>query len=239
MRKAASHWKGQHAKLKEQMDAATAASAAVPAPSGSVDATLAAAEAEGKLAAAEARAAEAEGKVTAAETMAAEAEGKMAEAEARAAEAEGKVAEAERKAAAVETKAEAAAAGEAGTDTAAVVAELAELKAKVAAAEEATDKMRKAASHWKGQHAKLKEQMDAATAASAVTPSGSSASPEDVSTGASLPAQDSGTDALAAAQTRLQEMESEKSSIAEQLEKFRKAAHFWKKQHDLLKEPKV
>lgn len=44
-------------------------------------------------------------------------------------------------------------------------AEVEALKAKVSSIEVTAEKLRKAAAHWKGQHGKLKEQMDAASAA--------------------------------------------------------------------------
>ena len=90
--------------------------------------------------------------------------------------------------------------------------------------------MRKAASHWKAQYGKLKEQLDAAAAA-----------PATASTVAPV-LQEGDTAAmdteLKAAKARVVELETEKAEVEGQLDKFRKAAHFWKQKHDALRAPK-
>eukprot|EP00900_Chrysochromulina_parva_P023805 jgi/Chrpa1/6058/Chrysochromulina_OHIO_Genome00001742-RA len=204
MRKAASHWKAQHGKLKEQLDAAAAAPATAtpepappaansqPAPpaANSQPAPPAANSSEGSAvgltteleaakiriseieielqAALEAKVmavSEAEGRAAEAESNAAQLEVRVMEAEAKVAEAEAKVAEAEAKAAEAETKAAEADAKGTQVGSGSTTEEAEALRGKLAAAEEAADKMRKAASHWKAQHGKLKEQLDAALAA--------------------------------------------------------------------------
>ena len=235
LRKAAQHWKEQHDKLKEQhdqlkeqirpgVDAAahtTATSAADNrAASGSADE----AGSSATLEAAQARVAELEAAAEASAKARADAD---EQAEAKVAAAEAKAAAAEAKALEAATAAESASASGA-TDEA--VAEVDALKAKVSAAEASAEKMKKAAAHWKLQHSKVKEQMDASAAAAA-------------STAASGGADEAGSSAaLEAAQARATTLEEESKAalkevetLTEQLEKFKRAAHHWKRQYDGLK----
>jgi hypothetical protein len=229
MRKAASHWKAQHGKLKEQLDAALAAAPADTTETSTNTAETSTSTAETSTTTAELEAAkaslEAELLVVRARVAALEIESQAA-LEAKAAA----VSEA-REAAAAEAREAAVSETRVATEAAAAsAAEAEEFRGKLAAAEEAGEKMRKAASHWKAQHGKLKEQLDAAAAA-----------PATASTVAPV-LQEGDTAAveteLKAAKARVLELETAKAVVEGELDKYRKAAHFWKQKHDALRAPK-
>ena len=255
LRKAATHWKTQHGKLKEQHDAAAAATSA-PAAASESAASDSAAELEAALsriaelttqaeAAATAKAAlderlsemsgERAMEQEAAQAKVSELEQQAKALEARASELAQQAQEAEGRAAAAEAKAKEAASSSSSVEASSAAAvgasgEIAELQEKLNAAEATAEKLRKAATHWKTQHGKLKEQHDAAAAATSAPAAASESAASD-----SAAELEAALSRIAELTTQAEAAATAKAALDEQVDKFRKAATHWKRQFDKAK----
>ena len=111
---------------------------------------------------------------------------------------------------------------------------MAEVKAKLEGAEATAEKLRKAAAHWKAQHAKLKEQQEqsAAAPAAAEATAASEATAAAEATAAELSAARA---RVAALEAEMAEAGKAKAEVDATLEKYKKAATHWKRQFDQVK----